>query len=305
MISSEIFQQLVERTNDLIVVTLAAPVDPPGPIVSYVNPAFSALTGYAAEEIIGQSSRLLHGPATDPGTVKRMHEAMKADRPIRVELLCYTKAGESIWLDINVVPLRDRSGRVTHFASIERDLSAAKQLEEELNTLASTDALTGLYNRRKLFEQAAVEFARAYRYHRELAVVMLDVDHFKRVNDQHGHFAGDRVLAALGHHARSLLRGCDLIGRWGGEEFMIVMPETPLDGAAVFAERLREELAALAVPAGDQTLHFTVSAGVTARGDDDQDVTHVLQRADVALYAAKNAGRNCVHVLAAPDSCAA
>jgi len=305
LISSEIFQQLVQRTNDLIVVTLASPIDPPGPIVSYVNPAFCTLTGYGPDEIIGQSTRMLYGPVTDADTVARMHDAMKAQQQIRVELQCYNKAGEAIWLDINVVPLRDDSGQVTHFASIKRDLTAAKQLQEELSTLASTDALTGIFNRRKLFEQAAIEFARAYRYHHELAVVMLDVDHFKRVNDEHGHFAGDQVLAALGRHARALLRGSDMIGRWGGEEFMIVMPETPLEGAAVFAERLREELAALSVVAGDETLHFTVSAGVTARGDGDQDITHVLQRADVALYAAKNAGRNCVHVLAAPDSCAA
>jgi diguanylate cyclase (GGDEF)-like protein/PAS domain S-box-containing protein len=305
LISSEIFQQLVQRTNDLIVVTLAAPIDPPGPIVSYVNPAFTALTGYAPDEIIGQSTRLLHGPDTDTDTVARVCAAMQARKPIRAELLCYSKSGEPVWLDINVVPLRDGSGQVTHFATIERDLTATKRLQDELSRLASTDTLTGLNNRRKLLEQAEAEFARARRYERDLAVVMLDVDHFKLINDNHGHFAGDQVLATLAHYTRGLLRSTDVIGRWGGEEFVILMPETPLAGAAAFAERLREELAALPVANNGEPLRFTVSAGVTARGEDDESVTGMLQRADVALYAAKNAGRDCVHVLAAPDSCAA
>lgn len=305
MISSEIFQQLVQRTNDLIVVTLASPIDPPGPIVSYVNPAFTALTGYAPDEIIGQSTRLLHGKNTDMETVTQICDAMRAHKSIRAELLCYSKSGEEYWLDINVVPLLESNGQVTHFATIERDLTATKRLQEELSRLASTDTLTGLNNRRKLLELAEAEFARARRYERELAVVMLDVDHFKHINDNHGHFAGDQVLAALAHHTHRLLRTTDVIGRWGGEEFVILMPETPLAGAATFAERLREELAALPVANNGEPLRFTVSAGVTARGEDDEDVTSMLQRADVALYAAKNAGRDCIHVLAAPDSCAA
>jgi diguanylate cyclase (GGDEF)-like protein/PAS domain S-box-containing protein len=305
LISSEIFQQLVQSTNDLIVVTLAVPVDPPGPIISYVNPAFSALTGYGPDEIIGQSTRLLHGPNTDMDTVARMFAAMQAQKPIRVELLCYSKTGQECWLDINVVPVRDGHGQVTHFATIERDLTATKRLQLELSIMASTDALTGLNNRRKFLELAGAEFARARRYGRELAAVMLDIDHFKRINDTHGHFTGDEVLTVLAHHAVQLLRGSDVIGRWGGEEFVIMMPETALAGATVFAERLREELAALPVSTDDEPLQFTVSAGVTARGGSDEDITAVLQRADVALYAAKNAGRNCVHVIEAPTSRAA
>ncbi|MCK7496200.1 MAG: GGDEF domain-containing protein [Comamonadaceae bacterium] len=135
--------------------------------------------------------------------------------------------------------------------------------------------------------------------------MMLDIDHFKRINDTHGHFTGDEVLTLLAHHTVQLLRGSDVIGRWGGEEFVIMMPETALAGAAVFAERLREVLAALPVSTDDEPLQFTVSAGVTARGGSDEDITAVLQRADVALYAAKNAGRNCVHVIEAPTSRAA
>jgi diguanylate cyclase (GGDEF)-like protein len=134
---------------------------------------------------------------------------------------------------------------------------------------------------------------------------MLDIDHFKAINDTHGHFVGDQVLIAMSRAAENLLRGTDILGRWGGEEFVILMPETPLAGAAILAERLRKELTLLAVDTASGTLHFTVSAGVAARGGCDTDITGIMQRADSALYAAKQHGRNRIQVLAAEGSCAA
>jgi diguanylate cyclase (GGDEF)-like protein/PAS domain S-box-containing protein len=305
LVSLEIFQQLVQSTNDVIVVTLAAPLEPPGPIIVYVNPAFTALTGYGVDEIVGRSTRLLHGPKTDPQTLAQVRAAMEAQRPIRVELLNYSRDGEQFWLDTNIVPLRDSRGRVTHFATIERDLTATKRLQQKLRLMASTDPLTGLLNRRRFLEQAESEFRRARRYQRALAVVMLDVDHFKTINDGHGHFVGDQVLVALARASQQLLRGTDVMGRWGGEEFAILMPETSLAGATILAERLRAELAALAVPTPAGPLRFTISAGVAERGELDDQVTAAMQRADRALYAAKRNGRNRVQALAAQDSCAA
>lgn len=305
MISLEIFQQLAQSTNDVIVVTSAAPLGPPGPIIVYVNPAFTALTGYGADEVIGHSSRLLHGPNTDPQTVAAVRAAMEAQRPIRVELLNYNRDGEEFWIDTNIVPLRDAHGRVTHFATIGRDLSATRRLQQELQLMASTDPLTGLLNRRRFLEQAETEFLRSQRYQHELAVLMLDIDHFKAINDTHGHFVGDQVLIALSRAAENLLRDIDLMGRWGGEEFVFLMPETPLAGAAILAERLREELARLAVDSTARTVRFTVSAGVAARSECDAGMTDIMQRADSALYAAKHNGRNRIQVLAAEGSCTA
>jgi len=269
-----------------------------------VNPAFTALTGYDTDEVIGRSSRLLHGPNTDPQTVAAVRAAMEAQRPIRVELLNYNRDGEEFWIDTNIVPLRDAHGRVTHFATIGRDLSATKQLQQELQLMASTDPLTGLLNRRRFLEQAETEFLRSQRYQHELAVLMLDIDHFKVINDTHGHFVGDQVLIALSRTAENLLRDIDLMGRWGGEEFVFLMPETPLAGAAILAERLREELARLAVDTAAGAVRFTVSAGVAARSECDAGITDIMQRADNALYAAKHNGRNRIQVLAAEGSCA-
>lgn len=302
MVSLEIFQQLAQSTNDIIVVTAATPLGPPGPIIVYVNPAFTALTGYNDNEVIGQSTRLLHGPKTDAQTVATVRAAMEAQRPVRVELLNYKRDSEEFWIDTHIVPLRDKKGRVTHFATIGRDLTATKRLQEELRQMASTDPLTGLLNRRRFLEQAESDFQRSLRYQHELAVVMLDIDHFKTINDTRGHFTGDQVLVAMSRSTESLLRNTDIMGRWGGEEFAILMPETPLAGAAILAERLREELARLVVTTSSGDLRFTVSAGVAARGKTDADVTDIMQRADTALYAAKEHGRNRIQVLTAERS---
>jgi len=305
VISLELFQQLAQSTNDVIVVTAAAPLGPPGPIILYVNPAFTALTGYDADEVIGRSTRLLHGPNTDPQTVAAVRAAMEAQRPIRVELLNYNREDEEFWIDTHIVPLRDAHGRVTHFATIGRDLSATKRLQQELQSMASTDPLTGLLNRRRFLEQADKEFLRSQRYQHELSAVMLDIDHFKAINDTRGHFVGDQVLIALSRAAENLLRDIDILCRWGGEEFVILMPETPLAGAAILAERLREVLARLAVDTTVGTVRFTVSAGVAARSESDAVLTDILQRADTALFAAKQHGRNHIQVLAAEGSCPA
>jgi diguanylate cyclase (GGDEF)-like protein/PAS domain S-box-containing protein len=302
VISLEIFQQLAQSTNDVIVVTLAAPLGPPGPVIVYVNPAFTALTGYDPDDVIGRSARMLHGPKTDPQSVAAVRAAMETQRPIRVEQLHYSRDGEEYWIDANIVPLRDAHGRVTHFATIGRDLRATRKLQQELLLLASTDPLTGLLNRRHFLEQAEKEFQRSQRYRHALSAVMLDIDHFKAVNDTHGHFVGDQVLIALSRAAENLLRDIDSLCRWGGEEFVILMPETPLAGAAILAERLRELLAQLALDTTAGTLHLTVSAGVATRSGDDTSITDVMQRADAALYAAKHRGRNRIQVLAAKGS---
>lgn len=296
MISTEIFQQLVQNTNDSIVVTLATPLDPPGPIISYVNPAFTTLSGYQPDEIIGKSTRLRHGPKTDLKTVALVQAAMEAQQPIRVELLSYSRTGDETWLDINIVPLRNSHGRVTHFAAIERDLTATKRLQQELTLMANTDPLTGLLNRRRFMDCAGAEFSRAQRYQRELSMVMLDIDHFKNINDTRGHLVGDQVIKAMARNMQTLLRTSDWPARWGGEEFAILMPETALDGATILAERLRAELATLVVATADGPLQFTVSAGVASRTEDDHHFMAVMERADAALYAAKHAGRNCVHL---------
>ena len=172
-------------------------------------------------------------------------------------------------------------------------------LVEDSQRMATTDALTGLMNRRAFIASMESELSRSRRYNYSLTLLLLDVDHFKQVNDRRGHAAGDRVLAAIGNHLRSSLRRSDLAARWGGEEFVVALTSTPLDGGHLTAERMREALAALVI-ADDkgETIPVTASIGVAFfKAGDSLD--SLLDRADRAMYAAKSAGRNRVTI--APD----
>jgi diguanylate cyclase (GGDEF)-like protein/PAS domain S-box-containing protein len=179
-------------------------------------------------------------------------------------------------------------GRVWFF----RDITAHKRTQRELLELSQSDPLTGVANRRCFFQRANEEFERARRFGRALSLVMLDIDHFKRVNDRWGHAAGDRVLRALCENCAQLLRKVDLLARVGGEEFAVLLPDTDLEGAWQLAERLRVGAAGRAVPEEGESIRFTVSAGVATLLPSDTLLEEVLRRADRALYEAKGAGRN-------------
>ena len=169
-----------------------------------------------------------------------------------------------------------------------RNHIALRQALSKLEQLAIRDELTGLYNRRKLDESFAVEVSRAERYGRPLSVIMLDIDHFKAVNDTHGHPVGDAVLVETAERLRAALRTSDIPSRWGGEEFLIICPETPLETAVQLAERLRHDYESCDFPAaGRLTASFGVAAHQKGQGVDD-----ILLSADEALYRAKNGGRN-------------
>ena len=174
-------------------------------------------------------------------------------------------------------------------------LRRAHRLSERLRTLANTDMLTGCHSRRHFFELAEQALADAHRKRRPLAVAMLDMDHFKRVNDTHGHDAGDALLKQLVATCQASLRSSDVLGRLGGEEFAALLPETDLETAREVAERLRQAVAATTLDWNDTTLRPTVSVGVAALVP-EMDLDHLLQAADAALYQAKGAGRNRIAV---------
>ena len=173
------------------------------------------------------------------------------------------------------------------------DITERKKMEEELRMLATTDPLTGVNNRRKFLETSERELARCARYNHPLCLLMLDADHFKLVNDTHGHDVGDKVLKLLSDICVRELRDVDVFGRFGGEEFVAALPETSMETALEVAERLRDCLASTEVTISDGApLKFTVSIGAAERTKDDKSVHDLLNRADGALYQAKESGRN-------------
>jgi len=290
---SLVFQALVENTNDVIMVLDATPLSEGGPKIVYVNPAFEKLMGYTADEVIGQNPKILQGPGTDDKTRYKIRKAMREGTSIRTQILNYDKAGNELWLDINMVPLFDENGTLTYYAAIERDLTEHKKLQSHLESMATIDSLTGLANRQAFMQRAKNEFNRARRYARPLTVVMIDIDHFKAINDRYGHAAGDEVLRQAADICQSSLRGSDLMGRIGGEEFVLLLPDTPHTNAYHVAERMRVHLYETPIELENgTTLNITASFGVASMNEDDSDFNAVLERADEAMYHAKHDGRN-------------
>jgi two-component system cell cycle response regulator len=195
------------------------------------------------------------------------------------------------------VELVARVGSAVHVKKLQDQL---RQRNADLDRMSRTDALTGLYNRRHLDEELGRQLSNAGRYHDQLCVLLLDVDHFKLVNDSFGHPAGDVVLCAFADRIRSQLRASDVVGRWGGEEFLVIMPRTDLAGALEVAERLRLATAATPVRSGPHSIAVTVSGGCVLSTGDQVDA--ILHLADACLYAAKASGRNRIVTAAYPTS---
>jgi len=295
---NELFTSLIETTNDVVIITDARCLDEGGPRIVYVNRAFEELMGYRADEVLGHSPRLLNGPDTDSHTRSRIRKALREGASLRTEILKYSKSGQPRWLDMNLMPLKDGTGAITHFACIERDLTRYKKMQRQLAQMAMFDSLTGALSRPALFQHADKEFNRAKRYHRPLSVIMLDIDHFKRINDQYGHQAGDNVLEIFVEACEEITRETDLLGRIGGEEFVLLLPDTPLNSAYYLAERLRERINKYPYLAADMLIEVTASLGVAELQDGDDSFKALLHRVDEALYDAKHSGRNRVKLAA-------
>jgi diguanylate cyclase (GGDEF)-like protein/PAS domain S-box-containing protein len=195
-------------------------------------------------------------------------------------------------LERHSTALRGARGRYFGRVWFFRDITARKQTETTLRDLASRDPLTGVANRRHFFERAAEEFARSRRYKRPLSILMLDIDHFKPINDRYGHQRGDEVLKVLCGMSKTRLRDVDLLARIGGEEFTVLLPETDAEGARIVAERLREFVAGLKVETEGAEIRWTISIGLAALLPSDTSSEDCLRRADKALYRAKDGGRN-------------
>ncbi len=187
---------------------------------------------------------------------------------------------------------RQYLGRVWFF----RDITSQKKTEAELVELARRDPLTGMANRRYFFERANQEFLRARRYLTPLSIAWMDIDHFKRINDDHGHAAGDEMLKSLFHESQNLLRETELLARIGGEEFAVLMPDTGLEGASHLAERIRQAVAGHTLIFNGQEIRCTISIGIATLRPTDTGIEECLRRADHAMYRAKQQGRNRVEI---------
>ncbi|WP_197030659.1 GGDEF domain-containing protein [Halomonas sp. BC04] len=188
---------------------------------------------------------------------------------------------------------------------LQAEIDERRQLEQQLRVMASTDHLTGIANRRHFFELAERELNRTKREGTPLAICMVDIDLFKELNDHHGHAVGDLVLATIASCCASVLRDTDIIGRYGGEEFIIALPQADTATATLIAERLRRKVSGLSLPMLGDTPMLSVTVGISHVAEDEMTLEPAMLRADEALYEGKAQGRNRVVVADAPSSRAA
>ncbi len=257
-------------------------------VITEVSSAFCHFTGYAKDELIGKKHNIMRHPNTPKELYKEMWGALRRDETWRGEIRNTTKEGKSYWTYATISPIYNASGKKTGYTSLRYDITGQKITEE----LSVTDQLTQLYNRLKLKSVFNSEIERASRYKQTFSVIMSDIDYFKSVNDTYGHNIGDKTLIDVAKILKENSRTTDIVGRWGGEEFMIVLPQTDIKAAAEHAEILREKIEQHSFEAvGRKTSSFGVSSFI--EGDTSETI---VKRADDALYEAKNSGRNRVCV---------
>jgi len=258
-----------------------------------VNRAFTRMSGYSETEVIGQSAAILNGAQHPPEFYLAMRAEFVNTGHWRGELWQRRKDGEEFlcWLEISEV--RDASGQRTHFVAVMNDITDRKRAEQELRYLANYDTLTGLPNRTLLGERLAHAVIRARRTSRKVAVLFLDLDRFKHVNDSMGHATGDRVLKAVGALLRSSVRESATVARLGGDEFTVVLEDVQhQDELIELARHLLEVFSRpLALDTGQEVV-ISPSIGISLYPDHGQVPTDLLKYADTAMYQAKESGRN-------------
>jgi diguanylate cyclase (GGDEF)-like protein/PAS domain S-box-containing protein len=253
-----------------------------------VNPAFEAMTGLS--DVIGKKvTEVVPGiKETNPEVFKIFGRVAAGSPPEKFEIFVLPL---NLWLSVSAYQADNRC-----FVAVIENITERKQLHRSYEHMAQTDYLTGLANRRHFMHQGEIELARTLRYGGDLSLLMLDLDSFKQINDNYGHRTGDKVLQIFSGLCQSALREIDFIGRLGGEEFVIMLPETDIRQAIEVAERLRKLTEDASVLLEDRPpLRFTVSIGIAALTEQSAHIDALLQKADQALYHAKAMGRNRIH----------
>ena len=290
--SEELYRLLAEHAWDVI---WTMEIDG---TISYVSPAVERMRGITPAEAKAQTLDQIHPPESAARVTEYftdLYAAMAAGtapRRYQGEREYYRKDGSIMLGELDVIPQVDADGKVVRILGVTRDISERRAFEEELSRLAVTDSLTGVWNRRQGERLLAADLAESRRYGPKLSVLMLDIDHFKEVNDEFGHQAGDQILVELTERLTAQVRATDVLARWGGEEFVILMRHCTLADAQPLAEKLRTIVSDTSFPVVGQV---TVSIGAAELKPDD-DLASWLDRADQATYDAKAAGRNAVRV---------
>ncbi len=287
----------VGQLSDMVVISCASEEADGESRIVFVNQAFELQTGYTSADVVGRRPRAFHGANTQPEELLRIRQAIALHQWVHAELIAYTKSGSEYWLEVVVQPVADNEGKFTHEVMVGRDITARKKAESDIHSLAYFDVLTGLPNRRLLLDRIGVLLATAQRSGMFSAVLFIDLDHFKFINDARGHATGDAVLSAVAKRLSNLLREEDTVARIGGDEFVVLIANLAKEShtaaaiALSISEKIRAEIAK-AFGIDGQTYTCACSIGVTLMPKPGQTKEDLLRESDTAMYRAKMAGRN-------------
>ena len=275
----------VEQSPHSIVITdLASRIE-------YANQTFYKNTGFTPEETLGANPRIIKSGKTDPGTYARMWEALSQGESWQGEFVNCRKDGTEYTESVRISPVIQSNGRTTHYLAIKEDITQRKETEQQIHRLAYYDTLTGLPNRQLLTDRFTQALSLARRQHTQLALMFIDLDHFKNINDTLGHPAGDRLLIETTQRLTGALRAEDTLSRQGGDEFVLLLPNCGPVQAAQVAEKLMSSHAE-SVNLEGQEVTVTLSIGIAVYPADGEDFNALSKSADVAMYRAKEEGRN-------------
>ena len=286
-----------KRTPDVAGVVVADATRPGFPL-TYVSPGFEALTGYRAEQVLGRSCHFLQGPETDPRAIEVLAGALASGTEAYVTILNYRADGSTFWNEVALAPQRDEHGRLVQYLGVQKDVTARMRTEAQIKELAYFDSLTGLANRQALQDELDQALREASLGETQLALLFIDIDDFKRVNDGYGHLVGDAVLQAVAERLRSIVRTGDTLSRPGGDEFLLLVRDVP-DAAKIATELAGRVVAAMhepLVPTGVTPLEVRVSVGVSTYPRDADGSQDLMRHADAAMYVAKAGGKDNYHV---------
>jgi len=281
--------------------------------IEYVNPHFTSETGYSYAEVVGQTPQLFKSGQTPLSTYGGMWKRLMRGEPWIGELLNRRKSGELYWEEAHIAPVKDERGNITHYVAVKLDITERKQASERLALMAHYDVLTGLPNRALLFERLGHALALARRKKTRLALMFVDLDKFKPINDNLGHAIGDQVLQESARRMLACLRDSDTVGRIGGDEFVVLLPEVNgADDALKVAEKIRHALSqefcacGPTVPAPPNTvarndiLNISASIGIALSPQDGDNAIELTKNADFAMYQAKLQGGDKVEIFNEP-----
>lgn len=272
----------MEQVDDILYIT-----DKVGNI-SYVNSAYCRHTGYTQEDVIGKNSRISKSGMHDREFYKELWRTILSGEVYRNTLINRKKNGDLYYEKKTVTPLKDDNQQIIGFISSGKDVTQETMLHQEVERIATIDSLTGIYNRHKFEELFTLESERSRRFSYPLSMIMIDIDHFKAVNDTYGHNVGDDVLKQLANIVQENIRKIDIFARWGGEEFLVLSPNTNLENIRILAEKLRIAVEKAVFPTIG---HVTISLGISTFGKEDS-FSGLFKRVDHSLYYAKEHGRN-------------